>query len=146
MTKAEYDRRRYKRIKARRLAQMHAYKAKHRKRLNCLEAKRRRRIGKSEIRRLARERYHRNRVFHLERQRRYLYPGAAYPTRPQPKKCEACKRPPSKRTLHIDHTKNPKKFRGWLCTRCNTGIGLLGDNIVGLKRALRYLEKHDRRI
>ena len=30
--------------------------------------------------------------------------------------------------------------RGWLCNNCNTGLGAMGDNIEGLKKAMRYLE------
>jgi hypothetical protein len=29
--------------------------------------------------------------------------------------------------------------RGLLCSACNTGIGLLGDNVEGLQRAMNYL-------
>ena len=31
--------------------------------------------------------------------------------------------------------------RGWLCKRCNTAIGLLGDNAGGVQRALDYLQR-----
>ena len=30
-------------------------------------------------------------------------------------------------------------FRGWLCPSCNLGIALLGDNEVGIQKALSYL-------
>jgi hypothetical protein len=40
---------------------------------------------------------------------------------------------------HCDHDHVTGKFRGWLCDRCNRGIGLLGDNIESLERALEYL-------
>ena len=39
--------------------------------------------------------------------------------------------------------KNTEKYRGFLCHFCNTGIGKLGDDIEGVTRALRYLEKHE---
>lgn len=60
---------------------------------------------------------------------------------PKPKnsKCECCGKVAN---LHCDHSHSKsKKFRGWLCSKCNVGIGNLGDNVVGLKRALRYLTK-----
>jgi hypothetical protein len=60
---------------------------------------------------------------------------------PQPKnsKCQCCGK---KTKLHCDHSHNKsKRFRGWLCSKCNVGIGNLGDTIVGLKRALKYLSK-----
>jgi len=43
----------------------------------------------------------------------------------------------------LDH--NPEKgiFRGWLCRKCNVAIGLLGDDVAGLQRALAYLQKPD---
>jgi hypothetical protein len=57
---------------------------------------------------------------------------------PKHSKCDCCSK---KAKLHLDHNYSNQKFRGWLCSECNTGIGKLGDNIVGLKRALRYLLK-----
>jgi hypothetical protein len=43
--------------------------------------------------------------------------------------------------LHLDHDHETGDFRGWLCTKCNTGIGLLGDSVKGLERAVNYLVK-----
>ena len=31
-------------------------------------------------------------------------------------------------------------FRGWLCNKCNSALGLFGDNINYVERALKYLE------
>lgn len=42
---------------------------------------------------------------------------------------------------HFDHNHGNNKARGWLCTKCNVGIGLLGDNPEILKAAARYLEQ-----
>ena len=39
----------------------------------------------------------------------------------------------------IDHCHKTGKIRGILCTMCNKGLGLLGDNINGLKKAVQYL-------
>jgi hypothetical protein len=61
------------------------------------------------------------------------------PTRPEPPLCECCKKPPVKRSLALDHDHLKFTFRGWLCGRCNSGIGLLGDNKEGVQRALDYL-------
>jgi len=56
--------------------------------------------------------------------------------------CECCKEPPTeKRPLVYDHCHVTMAFRGILCDRCNTAIGKLGDNIQGLKNAIKYLEK-----
>lgn len=46
-------------------------------------------------------------------------------------------------TLSIDHCHTTGKIRGLLCNKCNTGIGLLGDNIEGLQAALNYLIKSE---
>lgn len=58
------------------------------------------------------------------------------------KKCEICGRHEDElRTrLHIDHCHSTNVFRGFLCSPCNTGIGLLGDTADHLSRALKYLE------
>ena len=42
----------------------------------------------------------------------------------------------------LDHDPENNVFRGWLCHKCNTGIGLLGDNIEGLNRAIKYLKEN----
>ena len=43
--------------------------------------------------------------------------------------------------LHCDHDHATKKFRSWICRRCNAGLGLLGDSEAGLRQALEYLER-----
>ena len=66
------------------------------------------------------------------------------PTRPRPKACEICERPFRGiriKTLVADHNHVTKRFRGWLCTRCNLALGFFGDNAAGLQRALAYLER-----
>tara|TARA_R110002153_G_scaffold245912_2_gene401483 strand:- start:766 stop:1221 length:456 start_codon:yes stop_codon:yes gene_type:complete len=40
----------------------------------------------------------------------------------------------------LDHDHKTGKFRGWLCNKCNSALGLLGDNINYIQRALKYLE------
>lgn len=62
------------------------------------------------------------------------------PTRKAPKRCECCRKKYPNR-LHVDHCHVRKKFRGWLCFKCNAGIGLLGDTLKALRMAARYLEK-----
>lgn len=63
------------------------------------------------------------------------------PKRPEPPVCECCGGPPGKRALNLDHDHVTGQFRGWLCGRCNTSIGGLGDDITGLQRAIAYLER-----
>ena len=50
------------------------------------------------------------------------------------------KRNDLKKVWHRDHDHKTDMFRGWLCNNCNTGLGAMGDNIEGLKKAMRYLE------
>jgi len=41
----------------------------------------------------------------------------------------------------LDHDHNTGEFRGWLCNKCNAGLGYFSDNINYIKRAVQYLEK-----
>ena len=66
--------------------------------------------------------------------------GHPEPTRPMPLVCECCGLK-SKRTLVLDHDHVTGAFRGWLCHRCNLAIGILGDTIIAVGKALRYLRR-----
>lgn len=57
--------------------------------------------------------------------------------------CQCCGLPePIKgRSLAWDHDKKTGAIRGWLCSFCNMGIGMLGDNAEGVAKALAYLSK-----
>lgn len=67
--------------------------------------------------------------------------GLPTPLWPVPLLCEQCSNPPGIKGLALDHDHMTGKFRGWLCHRCNLGMGLLGDDIEGLRRAIAYLER-----
>lgn len=56
---------------------------------------------------------------------------------PKPEACECCKKIPIKWVLDHDHSNDT--FRGWICDKCNTGLGKLGDNIDGVINAINYL-------
>jgi len=56
---------------------------------------------------------------------------------PKPKKCECCGLKPKKWCLDHDHSDD--SFRGWLCSKCNEGLGKLGDNLNGVIKAVNYL-------
>ena len=45
------------------------------------------------------------------------------------------------KSLCIDHDHVTSKVRGLLCSRCNKGLGLLGDSVAAVKSALNYLER-----
>ena len=40
---------------------------------------------------------------------------------------------------HVDHNHETGKVRGLLCHGCNSGLGLLKENVNALKRAVEYL-------
>lgn len=42
--------------------------------------------------------------------------------------------------FHIDHCHKTNKFRGLLCSNCNSGLGLFKDNIERLQKAIEYLD------
>jgi hypothetical protein len=67
--------------------------------------------------------------------------GCPEPTRPRPRACECCGSSPAEKSLCVDHCHVSAAFRGWLCDKCNRGLGMLGDNIEGLMNAVRYLER-----
>ena len=56
--------------------------------------------------------------------------------------CDLCGRhfDVKKKEPKIDHCHTTGVVRGVLCSSCNTGLGLLGDNKESLIKALHYLE------
>ena len=53
-------------------------------------------------------------------------------------KCQLCGR--AGRQLVLDHCHESGEFRGFICSPCNRGLGLLGDDVDGLLQALLYLK------
>ena len=43
--------------------------------------------------------------------------------------------------LHVDHNHDTGEVRGLLCRGCNSGMGMLGDNVDRLQRAIEYLRR-----
>lgn len=43
--------------------------------------------------------------------------------------------------MYVDHDHDTGEIRGILCFRCNTGIGMLGDTLESLEKAVCYLKK-----
>ena len=58
--------------------------------------------------------------------------------------CAICTQPFGTGRICVDHDHITNKIRGLLCHRCNSGIGLLGDNIAGLYKAINYLLPFDK--
>jgi Recombination endonuclease VII len=87
----------------------------------------------------------RNRTKAAMRARRKKFPesvwksrGMPVPTRTRPEVCELCNRT---KKLVNDHDHVSGKFRGWLCTGCNVGLGLLGDTAEKIEAALAYIKR-----
>jgi hypothetical protein len=63
---------------------------------------------------------------------------------PMPTHCECCGASAKDRPLGklvLDHDHKTGKFRGWICDKCNIGIGKLGDDVEGIQRAIDYLNR-----
>jgi hypothetical protein len=59
-----------------------------------------------------------------------------------PEHCECCGRKMGEgKQKHLDHDHVTGAFRGWLCNRCNLGIGMLGDCLEGVLKAVAYLKR-----
>lgn len=61
-----------------------------------------------------------------------------HPRPPSGTPCECCGRVDK---LNLDHDWGTENFRGWVCKNCNIGLGHLGDNFLGVERALQYLKR-----
>jgi hypothetical protein len=70
------------------------------------------------------------------RARRYNAPTAYAPAG---QTCEICGVVPKKTCL--DHCHIAQKFRGWLCEKCNFGVGLFDDDPARLEKAAAYLRR-----
>ena len=57
--------------------------------------------------------------------------------------CKICERTitiQTTRDVNLDHDHQTGKIRGYICNRCNTGLGNFRDNISLLKRAIQWLK------
>ncbi len=52
--------------------------------------------------------------------------------------CEICRKPEE---LVPDHHHGSGKFRGWLCSKCNTSLGMMDDDAERCRAAARYLAR-----
>jgi hypothetical protein len=55
---------------------------------------------------------------------------------PRAHACEICRR---EGPTELDHDHVSGAFRGWVCKPCNLGLGKLGDDVAGVRRAIAYL-------
>ena len=56
--------------------------------------------------------------------------------------CAICQRPEAEvNGLSVDHDHGSNRARGFLCSNCNTGIGLLGEDSSRLAQAMMYVNK-----
>lgn len=58
--------------------------------------------------------------------------------RPKPAGCDACGRGGK---ICFDHSHNTGAFRGWLCSPCNTALGMAKDDPAVLRALALYLER-----
>lgn len=68
------------------------------------------------------------------------------PTPQNPYKCDCCDKDiVTTKTIQLDHCHETGQFRGWLCKECNISMGNLGDNIYGLMRVIKYMNKTEKK-
>ena len=67
--------------------------------------------------------------------------GLPKPAYPETTVCECCFKPFNKLGPCLDHDHYTGKFRGWLCSTCNIGIGALGDTLKSVQQAIDYLRR-----
>lgn len=77
---------------------------------------------------------------------RYRLKKEARSLRDRPSSCECCgKSPPpgggKSSTINWDHCHTTGKFRGWLCTGCNTALGMANDDPRILRSLADYIER-----
>lgn len=75
--------------------------------------------------------------------RNYMHKYRGHPDfdREMPELCECCGNSQGERALSLDHCHETGQFRGWLCHKCNTGIGMLGDSLTTVSKAVEYLKR-----
>lgn len=64
---------------------------------------------------------------------------------PIPEFCECCGRGFQEYGLkaELDHCHAKRVFKGWLCSKCNGGLGRFNDDTELLNKAIGYLRKQD---
>lgn len=66
---------------------------------------------------------------------------------PEGTKCALCGNLPKRGdTLVFDHCHKTNTFRGYLHNSCNRSLGVLGDDIPGMLRAINFLNKYEKKL
>lgn len=76
---------------------------------------------------------HKVKQYHLKR----LY-GVTIDPATIPSICEVCSS--SDRKIAFDHDHDTGDFRGWLCTNCNSALGLVNDDVEVLEKLIEYIK------
>jgi hypothetical protein len=58
--------------------------------------------------------------------------------------CSICQK--KEKSLVFDHCHKTDQFRGWLCRSCNCAISKLGDDSIGLLRAVHSLQTFENKL
>ena len=56
--------------------------------------------------------------------------------------CECCGKTSYSKKIVFDHDNKTLTHRGWTCDGCNRSVGMLGDDVNGLSKALAYVGKN----
>ena len=56
--------------------------------------------------------------------------------------CECCGKTSYSKKIVFDHDHDTLTHRGWTCDGCNRSVGMLGDDVSGLAKALAYVGKN----
>jgi hypothetical protein len=59
--------------------------------------------------------------------------------RKKPENCEICD---FKGIIVFDHCHQTGKFRGWICSQCNTALGMVEDNCEILMKMIKYINNN----
>lgn len=67
------------------------------------------------------------------------------PSIDSPYNCDCCNKDIiTTKTIQLDHCHKTGLFRGWLCKECNISMGNLGDDINGIMRVIKYMNKTEK--
>lgn len=67
------------------------------------------------------------------------------PSKENPYHCDCCnKLIITTKTIQLDHCHKTGLFRGWLCKECNISMGNLGDDITGIMRVIKYMNRTEK--